>query len=663
MTEAWQVVGFVELRELGAGAQGRVVLARHEESGMPVAIKYVRADAEQKERLRDEAVLLGRVDDPLVARLYRLVESEQGAAIVMEAIDGVSLKRVLERHGALEPEAALLVLKGSLLGLAATHGVGVVHRDYKPANVVVRADGLSKLIDFGIAVPAGEGDLSGTPSYMAPEQWRGEPVVPATDVYAATCVFFECLTGRRPFRGDLAALRQAHLNAPPPLEDAPEPVRDLLARGMAKSTEERPGEAAGFVQELEAVATAAYGPDWEHRAVRALAGAAAALASLFPLAAALLPSTGGAAVSGGAAGGGAASGGTVGGTAASEAIGGTAASGGGVAGSSSAAGTVQAAGGPSGAAVSSTTGHAAGSAGTATSGGAGGTAAGGGGTTTAAGAAGAKVGAGMAIAAGVAGVALVVGGAAVVVSSLQRDGTPADRPTATAQPVAATIAEQRQTLTGQRVDVRAQYARLAGPADPAVRQRADKALRAPLDWTIQRVQPHSAEERAACTSKNSLASMTARIGVNGPSLVSVQYSNASKICWPGDGSPPGWAVTVDLKTGRAYTAEDILKPETLTGSGIRTLRSRMTVKGWPVWGPRGCLGGYPERSDFFPQQGAPLPGYPAQTPPLITVFFAPDHVEVNTAQEGSACTTETLTAPYAKVRDLLNPKIVGELPA
>ncbi|WP_217998507.1 serine/threonine-protein kinase, partial [Actinomadura rubrobrunea] len=320
MPAVWRVAGFEELRELGAGAQGRVVLARHEESGTPVAIKYVSADAEQRELLRREAVLLGRVDDPHVARLYRLVESEYGAALVMEAIDGVSLKRVLEHHGALEPEAALLVMKGSLLGLAAAHRVGVVHRDYKPSNVVVRSDGLSKLIDFGIAVVAGQGGRSGTPAYMAPEQWRGEPAVPATDVYAATCVFFECLTGRRPFVGDSAeALREAHLHAPPPVEEAPEAVRSLLSRGMAKSAEERPGEVAEFVREVEAAASAAYGPDWESRAVRALAGAAAALASLFPLAALFSGGgSGGAAISGaaGAAGETAAAGGT-GGAAAS----------------------------------------------------------------------------------------------------------------------------------------------------------------------------------------------------------------------------------------------------------------------------------------------------------------------------------------------------------
>ncbi|RSN43354.1 serine/threonine protein kinase, partial [Actinomadura sp. WAC 06369] len=315
------MTGFDEVAELGRGAQGRVVLARHTESGAPVAIKYVdTAAGADTARLRHEAALLGRVADPHVARLYRLVESPHGAAIVMEAVNGVPLKRVLAEHGSLTPEQALTVLKGSLSGLAAAHAVGVVHRDYKPANVVVRADGLSKLIDFGIAVPAGGGDRSGTPAYMAPEQWRGEPVSPSTDVYAATCVFFECLTGRRPFGGDRAALMAGHLTAPPPLDGVPAPVRDLVARGLAKTALERPAGAEAFVRELEDAAAGAYGGDWEERGVRALAGAAAAFAALFPLAAAGLPAAAGGALAGGAAAGGAgAAGASAGGAAAGAA--------------------------------------------------------------------------------------------------------------------------------------------------------------------------------------------------------------------------------------------------------------------------------------------------------------------------------------------------------
>ncbi|MCP2336490.1 serine/threonine-protein kinase [Actinomadura rupiterrae] len=297
--------GFEEVRELGAGAQGRVVLARHEGDGTAVAIKYLNVPADDPDererrlaRLRDEAVMLGRVADPHVVRLFRFVTAPEGAALVMEAVDGVPLARVLAENGALAPEAALTVLKGSLRGLAAAHKAGIVHRDYKPGNVVVRPDGLSKLVDFGIAVPVGEASAVGTPAYMAPEQWRGGPASPATDVYAATCVFVEAVTGERPFSASSqAALANLHLTAPPPLERLPEPLRPLVGRGMAKDAADRPPSAAAFAAELEAVASAAYGPEWESRGVRVLAGLAMALAAFFPAAA-----LGGASLGGTAAG-------------------------------------------------------------------------------------------------------------------------------------------------------------------------------------------------------------------------------------------------------------------------------------------------------------------------------------------------------------------------
>ncbi|MFC0040499.1 serine/threonine-protein kinase [Actinomadura rayongensis] len=313
----WRVGGFTEVRELGAGAQGRVVLARDDASGHPVAIKYLAVDAgaDDRERLRHEARMLARADSPYIARLYRLVESDAGAAIVMEAVDGVSLKTLLVEHGALGPEAALSVLKGSLLGLAAAHAVGVVHRDFKPANIVVPADGRSRLVDFGIAVPAGRASGgAGTPAYMAPEQWVRHQATPATDVYAATCVFVECATGERPFHGGTQdELRAAHLGAPVPVERVPGPLRPLVATGMAKDPADRPAGAAAFVDELERTARAAYGDDWEQRGVRTLAGASAALAALFPLAAWL---AGGGAAGAAGAGTGAASAGAGAGAAA-----------------------------------------------------------------------------------------------------------------------------------------------------------------------------------------------------------------------------------------------------------------------------------------------------------------------------------------------------------
>lgn len=303
----WRVPGYSELRLLGEGAQGRVVLARHDATGRPAAIKYLAGallgDEGFRERFRGEADLLSRLRNPFVAQLFGLVETPDGAAIVMEAVDGAPLKAVLAERGPLAPEAALALLKGSLLGLAAAHGLGIVHRDYKPANVIVRGDGLSKLIDFGIAVDAGASGRAGTPVYMAPEQWRDEPASPATDVYAAACVFYECVTGRRPYTAeDPAGLMGRHLTAPIPVEDVPEPLRPLIQSGLAKNPWDRPMGAAAFVTELESVAAGAYGADWEGRGVRTLAGTVAALSMLFPLTALGLGSGGASASAAGAAG-------------------------------------------------------------------------------------------------------------------------------------------------------------------------------------------------------------------------------------------------------------------------------------------------------------------------------------------------------------------------
>ncbi|GAA3221302.1 serine/threonine-protein kinase [Actinocorallia longicatena] len=284
----WVIPGFDQVRELGSGAMGRVVLARDRATGELVAVKYLagRLEADQRFRraFRSEAALLSRVRSPHVVRLRGYVEGgSEGAAILMDFVPGIALNDLLVATGPMAPEAALTVLKGSLLGLAAAHGLGVVHRDYKPGNVLVTEQGLSTLVDFGIASRFGErAGRSGTPSYMPPEQWGGEEATPAGDVYAATAVFFECLTGGPPFRaGNLSELEQLHRMAPIPYERVPEPVRRLVYDGLAKDPALRPPGASAFVTGLERMAEAGYGPRWEERGAAALA----ALASTLPAAA------------------------------------------------------------------------------------------------------------------------------------------------------------------------------------------------------------------------------------------------------------------------------------------------------------------------------------------------------------------------------------------
>ena len=224
---------------------------------------------------RAEAEQLTRVDVPSAARVYDFVEQPgAGAAVVMELISGITLAALIERRGPLPPEAALTVLKGMLLGLAAVHRLGFGHGDCKPGNVLVDEAGQVKLTDFGVARPAAEGfPAAGTPRYLAPEVWRGEPATSGTDVYAATVVFFECLAGHPPFDGDLGRLREQHASGSVPLDGIDEPLRQLIAGGMAPDRADRPHSAIAFVSELEALAPATWGADWEERGRGQLAAA------------------------------------------------------------------------------------------------------------------------------------------------------------------------------------------------------------------------------------------------------------------------------------------------------------------------------------------------------------------------------------------------------
>jgi hypothetical protein len=283
----WAVPGYIEERQLGKGASGRVVAAVHEATGRRVAIKYLSpalvGNPAFMWQFRAEAEVQRSLDVPQVVHVFDYVEAPgRGAAIVMELVNGVSLHEMIEQRGPTGPEAALAVLKGSLLGLAAAHAAGIVHRDYKPENVLVDAEGNSKLADFGVAVQTGKKlPTAGTPLYMAPEQWNGAPSSPATDIYAAAAVFFECLTGKTPFSGRTTRLRQQHESVAVPLDQIPEPaLRSLIVRGMAKNPADRPSDAIAFAVELEAVAAAAYGADWEARGHGHLAVRAAALLPL-----------------------------------------------------------------------------------------------------------------------------------------------------------------------------------------------------------------------------------------------------------------------------------------------------------------------------------------------------------------------------------------------
>jgi serine/threonine-protein kinase len=281
---AWTVPGYTEQREIGRGPSGLVVQALDDASGQPVAIKYLSPalvrDPAFMRRFRAAARALEELRVPQVVRVYDYGERPgEGAMVVTELVNGVSLHELIERRGPAAPEAALAVLKDSLLGLAAVHRLGIAHPGHQPVNVLVDTAGTSKLTDVGVAERAGD-RVPGAPHYLAPERWHGASASPLTDVYAATGLFFECLTGEPPFSGSLGQLCQRHESAPPPIDRVDPPLRRLAAWGMAKDPSRRPHSATAFVAELAALAGAAYGPGWEERGRRELAERVSALLPL-----------------------------------------------------------------------------------------------------------------------------------------------------------------------------------------------------------------------------------------------------------------------------------------------------------------------------------------------------------------------------------------------
>jgi hypothetical protein len=287
LDDEWTVPGYAEERLLGRGVSGRVVAAVSKRTGQRVAIKYfnvdlVLGDTDFLREFRSEAEQLMSLESAHIARILDYVEQPgQGAAIVMALVEGVSLREMIARRGPLGAEAALVVLKDSLLGLAAAHSLPLPHGDLKPDNVLIDARGWCTLTDFGIAVKTSKRiPAAGTPAYMAPELWNGASSAPTTDIYAATVMLCESVTGKPPFSGRLRKLRRRHKSAPVPLDRFDQPLQDLIASGLAKDPADRPQSARSFVHDLEARAADSYGRDWEDRGRSELGERAAALLPL-----------------------------------------------------------------------------------------------------------------------------------------------------------------------------------------------------------------------------------------------------------------------------------------------------------------------------------------------------------------------------------------------
>jgi serine/threonine protein kinase len=204
------IPGYTVFGELGRGGMGVIYRAHQISLDRPVALKVLRKDANRDdlERFRSESEAAARLRHPHIAQVYDAGTCDDRPYFAMEYFDGGTLARKLGRQPQSPTDAATMV---EALARAAQHAHenGVVHRDLKPANVLLTADGLPKIADFGLArqtvsgLGTRTGDLLGTPSYMAPEQaaGRSHQSGPAGDIYSLGAVLYECLTGRPPFQG------------------------------------------------------------------------------------------------------------------------------------------------------------------------------------------------------------------------------------------------------------------------------------------------------------------------------------------------------------------------------------------------------------------------------------------------------------------------------
>jgi serine/threonine-protein kinase len=246
------------LAELGKGGMGVVYKARDRELDETVALKVLRPDLvsslEMAHRFRSEVKLARRARHRNVCGIHEYGQDGPLRFIVMEFVEGVDVRRLLKQHGALPPEQAVDVARQVAEGLQAIHDMGIVHRDLKTANVMLDAQGVARLMDFGIAkrfdadATGGAtvaGQIVGTPEYMSPEQIRGSKIDARSDVYALGILLFEMLTGHVPFRGEtVMATLLLHLSEPPPLEGAnaaliPSGLVPVLRKALGKTPVER----------------------------------------------------------------------------------------------------------------------------------------------------------------------------------------------------------------------------------------------------------------------------------------------------------------------------------------------------------------------------------------------------------------------------------------
>jgi len=263
-------------RMIGRGAMGAVFKAYDTKLDRDVAIKLIRKefvsspepDSVVKQRFEAEIRAAGRLLHPNIVSLFDASASGDTFYIVMEFIDGVSLKDMMRSHGRLPPERALFLIRGICQGLDYAHRQGIIHRDIKPANIMVSVDDEVKIADFGIAkfttlehsTLTAPGQVVGTPHYMAPERFRSEPYDGRADLFAVGCILYEILTGHHAFGGDsLPTIVFKIMNQMPPSPSTLRPQLspawdELLMKALAKEADDRYQTGEDLVEALEAVA-------------------------------------------------------------------------------------------------------------------------------------------------------------------------------------------------------------------------------------------------------------------------------------------------------------------------------------------------------------------------------------------------------------------------
>lgn len=264
------------LRRLGLGGMGEVLQVRHVLTGrieaMKVLLPHFVGNRQRQERFLREIQTVAKLEHPNIARLCTAATHEDQIVMVMDYVDGVTVESMLEDKP-LPVGKAVRYMVQALRALAYAHRQNIVHRDFKPANLMVTSDGTVKLMDFGIAFTEGarltqNGSTLGTFYFMSPEQARGETVDGRSDLYSAGVTLYEMVTGRTPFLGTSpGTLMAKHVNEMPPppsdfREDLPHALNDVVLKLLAKDPADRYQSADEAREALEAALPAAvFTPD------------------------------------------------------------------------------------------------------------------------------------------------------------------------------------------------------------------------------------------------------------------------------------------------------------------------------------------------------------------------------------------------------------------